>query len=267
MSCGAALYTLCLTLRRFGCREVVTLFPEPHDPDVLARVTLDGVHTPTDEDVALFSAIPERRTSRLPFEERKPSAALLMGLETAAVREGAWLQTVSGFDRDALADLIAEGDRIQMADRHFRRELAAWMTPNRSRSRDGIPGYALGLGDLMSAAGPLVMRTFDLGMGRAAKDRELALGSPVLCALGTTGDGPSDWLMAGQALQHVLLRAWLEGVAASFLNQAVEVPELRHRLQRLTGFQGFPQLILRLGFGGRSTPPTPRRPVADVLVD
>jgi hypothetical protein len=188
-----------------------------------------------------------------------------LALETAAVREGAWLQPVTGFGRDALADLIAEGDRIQMADRHFRRELAAWMTPNRSRSRDGIPGYALGLGDFMSAAGPLVMRTFDFGTGRAAKDRELALGSPVLAALGTTGDAPRDWLAAGQALQHVLLRAWLDGLAASFLNQAVEVPELRHRLQVLTGFQGFPQLVLRLGFGGKGAQPTPRRPVADVL--
>jgi hypothetical protein len=267
MSCGAALFTLRVALRRFGCRDVVTPFPDPHDPDLLARVTLDGTHQTTDEEIALFMAIPKRRTSRLPFDGRKPPEALLLGLQTAAVREGAWLHVFEALDRDVLADLIAEGDRLQMADRHFRRELAAWMTPNRSRSRDGIPGYALGMGDLMSAAGPLVIRTFDLGTGRAAKDRELALGSPALAAVGTVGDAPRDWLAAGQAVQHVLLRAWIDGLAASFLNQPVEVPELRQRLQVLTGYQGFPQLILRFGFGGQGAKPTPRRPVADVLVD
>jgi hypothetical protein len=34
--------------------------------------------------------------------------------------------------KDALADLILEGDRLQMADRPFRREPAAWMVSNHS---------------------------------------------------------------------------------------------------------------------------------------
>src|SRR5215217_6799502 len=105
------------------------------------------------------------------------------------------------------AELIAEGDCIQLADKRFRRELASWVHPNRTKSRDGIPGYAFGVGDLMSMAGPFSIRTFDTGKGHAAKDRQLAEGSPVLAVLGTEVDAPPEWLAAGQALARVLLRA------------------------------------------------------------
>ena len=118
----------------------------------------------------------------------------------------------------------------------------------------------------MSAAGPLVVRTFDMGNGQAAKDRQLAEGSPVLAILGTEDDTPTDWLAAGQALAGVLLRAQAEGVAASFLNQPIEVPELRPQLRDAIGRSGFPQLLLRMGYGPE-VKPTPRRTVEEVLID
>jgi hypothetical protein len=39
-----------------------------------------------------------------------------------------------------------EGDCIQFSNKLFRRELAAWIRPNSSRGRDGIPAHALGMG-------------------------------------------------------------------------------------------------------------------------
>jgi len=267
MGCGAALLNLEIGLRNFGNRPVVTLFPDVGNPDLLVRVSLDGQLEATDEERALFRGIRLRRTHRLPFAVRPVSKAVLTALEIAAVHHGAWLKIIEGEEaRLALADVVAEGDRRQMADRRFRRELAAWMHPNRSRSRDGIPGYALGFSDFMAAAGPLMVRTFDTGKGQAARDRELALGSPVLAVLGTAGDGQRDWLAAGRALERVLLRAAVEGVAASYLNQPIEVPELRFDVQVLTGYMGYPQLVLRLGYDGEAKP-TPRRPAEEVLLD
>jgi hypothetical protein len=52
----------------------------------------------------------------------------------------------------------------------------------------------------MSLAGPIVMRTFDLGGGRAAQEGQLTEGSPVLAVLGTEADTPVEWLTAGQAI-------------------------------------------------------------------
>ena len=250
ISCGAALFYLRIALRHFGYAGEIETFPDPDEKDLLARVRSGAQQEATEEEQRLFRAIPERHSNRQAFEDRQVPDRLLSALQAAAWEEGAWLHLAEEAEiKHKIAELTSEGDRIQHADRRFRRELAAWMHPNRSRSRDGVPGYALGFGEIMSAAGPLVVRTFDMGSGQAAKDRQLAEGSPVLAVLGTENDTPAAWLAAGQALARVLLRAQAEGVSASFLNQPIEVSELRPQLREAIGKTGFPQLLLRMGYG------------------
>ena len=71
--------------------------------------------------------------------------------------------------------------------------------------------------------------------------------------------------MAGQALQRVLLVARGLGLQASFLNQPVQVPAQRFKLQHLPGRPGFAQVLLRLGHAEDQLPASPRRPPADVV--
>ncbi|MEW6736489.1 MAG: nitroreductase [Acidobacteriota bacterium] len=266
ISCGATLFHLRTALRRFGYTFAVEPFPKPTDPDLLAVIHIGSKKRATSEEKWFFNAICQRHTSRMPFEKRLPAKELLDELVSNSNKEGACLDIVSEDDRrNDLAKLISQADRIQMADKRFRRELAAWIHPNRSKSCDGLPGYSLGMGDLVSYFGPLVLRTFDLGDGRAAKDQELAAASPILAVLGTEGDSALDWLAAGQALDRVLLRACTDDIKASFLNQPIEVPELREQLIKLLRIQYNPQLVLRFGYGS-SPVPTPRRTVKEVLL-
>jgi hypothetical protein len=266
ISCGAALFCLRVAMRHFGFEGEVEVLPDPDDPDLLARVRLGLDRSETEEERMLFQAILRRRSNRGPFEDRQVPGRLLSALQAAAGEEGAWLHLVEDEEsKHAIAELIAEGDRIQLADKRFRRELASWVHPNRTKSRDGMPLYAFGFGELMSLAGPFVIRTFDTGNGQAAKDRQLAEGSPVLAILGTEGDASADWVAVGQALSRVLLRARAEEVWTSFLDQPIEVPELRSRLRDTIGQAGLPQLLLRMGYGSEVRP-TPRRPVEEVLV-
>ncbi len=266
MACGAALFNLRVTLDYFGEQFEIDTLPDPADADLMARIRITGRGEAGVKDASLFRAIPRRHTNRQPFEPGAVPEQLLARARAGAEAEGAWLQTLTGeADRVALAEIIAEADRQQMADRHFRRELAAWLHANRSASRDGMPGYAHGVGDLASSLAPVVIRSFDLGRGAAARDRQLALGSPVLAVLWTESESPRDWLKAGQALEHALLRLTTDGVSVSYLNQAIEVPELRDGIGRLLNREGWPQLILRLGFGP-VVRPTQRRKVEDVLV-
>jgi hypothetical protein len=152
-----------------------------------------------------------------------------------------------------------------MAQKSFRRELAAWVRSNRSTQQDGIPGYGFGFTDIVSVGGPFVIRTFDLGGFQAAKDRELATGSPVIAVLHTEADTTRDWIAAGQALARVLLRARADGVWASFLNQPIEVETLRPKLRDAVDITGFPQILLRMGYGPEVRP-TPRRGLRDVII-
>jgi nitroreductase len=266
MSCGCALFHLRSALLHFGCFGGVEVFPDPNDPELLARVSLGVQGEGSAGESLVFHAIPKRRTNRQPFGADPVPLSLLATLMQAARNESAWLSIVDGEEaRHEVADLIGEGDRRQWSNKRFRLELAEWVHPNRSGARDGIPGYAQGADDLLSYAGPLVVRTFEMGEGQAAKDHELATGSPVLAVMGTGSDTPRDWLHAGQALARVLLRARVEDVWASFLNQAIELPDLRQKLAAVIGREDCPQVCLRLGFG-ENIRPTPRRDVVEVLI-
>jgi len=75
----------------------------------------------------------------------------------------------------------------------------------------------------------VVIRTFDMGNGVGAKDKQRAEEAPVLAVLGTSQDDTEAWMHAGQALERVLLTARREGLQASFLNQPIQVNSLTRR--------------------------------------
>lgn len=266
MSCGAALLHLRIALQYFGQTFKVSICPDPEQPDLLARVEL-GTRGETDSDtILLFPAMATRRTHRQRFLEEPVPGRVLEELDASVQLEDAWFHPVIDSDtRAALADLVAEADRRQWADRNFRLELSEWVRPQDHRGRDGLSVASQDLGKLMSHVGPLAIRTFDLGKGHAAKDRDIALYSPVLAVLGTENDDPAAWMAAGQALGRLLLQAQSEQIVASFLNQPIEVPVLRTRLDELIGYKGNPQLLLRMGYG-QATELTPRRAVNEVLI-
>lgn len=280
ISCGAALYNLIVAIRHFGYDYTLEILPNSDDEDLIAQVTM-GSHTyaAMDQEKKLCRAIARRRTNRSAFEYRELPASLLSSFESAVSEGGTysslgktesssvWIHIIKEIQvKNALADLVGEADRIQMSDKKFRREVASWIHPNRSHSRDGIPGYSFGLIDCMSLMAPFVVRTFDIGEGEAAKDRQLASGSPVLLIMGTDNDEPLDWVKTGMALSKILLLATSEGVWSSFLNQPIEVPQLRSKMMEVVNRQGgFPQLLLRMGYSQKEVRPTPRRQLADFL--
>lgn len=265
ISCGAALFFLRVAIRRFGHMDRVHLLPDPSRPDLLALVARGDQVRATREVLTLFRAIRERRTHRPAFEARELSPPDLAALREAAEDEGGWMRPLADPLRTEVAGLVEAADRLQYADGAFRRELASWIRPTAHGVDDGIPAHALGIPDLLAPLGPALMGRLNLGGMRGGSDRRAAETAPLLAVLGTEGDRRNDWLNAGQALARVLLAGQARGLSAAFLNQPVQVPELRARLREMTGREGWPQLILRMGYG-QDLRPTPRRAVDDVLL-
>lgn len=271
IACAAAIHLTRLALRHFGYSPQVDILPDPADPDLLATIRLGPTSPAADTEVSpaveeLFAATTARHCNRSPYQNRPLPADTVDRLRTAAQAEGAWLTVLT--DPSAIAtaaDLIAAGDRIKWRDPVFRQELAHRLIPNRGRRRDGMPGYAFGVPGPLARLVPFAVRHFDLGRLRAAGDRRLATATSALAVIGTDRDEPSAWLAAGQAMSHVLLRATADGLATSFLCQAIEVPELRPRLGALLDRPGHPQLLLRVGRPTGRAHLAPRRPLHEVL--
>lgn len=266
IGCGCALHHLRVAMMHFGIEPIVSVLPDDNDQDLLADITMGAESPANDDNDGLFEAIPKRRTNRQLFKDTPLPRGLEHELTQAVAAEGCWIHFChDDIEREKIAGLIAAGDKIQWADKRFRLELAAWTHPSNTPSNDGIPNSAMNAGDLLSVAGPMVIRTFDLGDGQAAKDSDIARYSPGLVIIGSEHDSAAGWLQTGQALSHLLLLARQHHIYASFLNQPVETDSLRPRLAETINRQEFPQLILRLGYGPEVNP-TPRRTVDEVMI-
>lgn len=265
ISCGAAFGFLTAVLGEWGLEPAAHLLPDEHDPDLLARVEIDVTARQEATSDQVTRAILARRSNRHPYDDIPLDDSLTARLVTAAADEGVLLRFVeAGPERAAVADLVAEGDRIQMHDPEFRRELSEWVHHNHSQATDGVRGQAFGIPDLVSHLGPFVVRTFDQAGRQSKKDHELAVVAPAVGVLATRADEERDWMLAGRALAAVLLTATAAGISAAFLNQPVEVPELRPRLADALHLSLVPQLVFRMGHGPE-LPPQPRRRLAEVL--
>jgi hypothetical protein len=264
MSCGAAAVNLRLAAAHFGVATSTEIVPTLRRDGLLARVRLEERRASTPDAEEMFQAIPRRRTNRLPLDGREPPDGLVTALLREARREGAWLRPVDEQERCAVAELVAEGDRVQWSSSRFRAELAQWTRPNGTARRDGMPGYALGMSDAAALLHPLVVRLTNPSEEEADRDRRRARGCKALLVLSTPHDGRAEWFAAGEALQRVLLRATARGLYASYFAQPIETPDLRRRLQEVLAEPGVPQVMFRLGYG-RELRPVPRRPVDEVL--
>jgi hypothetical protein len=264
ISCGAALFNLRTAIRNFGYIATFETLPNTREPDLLVRVHLGVKGKPKLEDHPFFQTITKRHTDRLPFEDRELPNPLISKLKASAEAEDAWLRILTEETRDTVTEMVEEATLTQWSDKRFRRQLSRWLRTDRTKKPDGISFHDMGLEAKGSYLAPYFVSMSDKGKEQGEKDRLLASGAPVLAVLGTDKDEPFDWLLAGQALQRVLLLARSEDLSASFLNQPVEVPGLRDRLRELLSTRGYPQVIIRMGYG-RNARPTPRRKMEYVI--
>lgn len=268
ISCGAAVGIFEVAARRFGLDATVKTDVDGGDPDLLARTKVAKGAPASEGEIALFDAILSRRTTRSAFAMEPLSSDLIRDCRDAAAAPGvAFDAIVDENEKRAVAELVAEGDRLQFEDPRFRRELALWVRSRRLGSKDGMSGASFGMPDVLSPVGRLVIRTFDMGDGIAAADEKKILSAtPALALLSSPRDEPTDWIATGRVLARVLLSLTARGLTASYLNQPIETESLRPRLREVAGCTGHPQILLRMGRAGDVPEPSARRGLSEVLL-
>jgi len=255
---GAAIFNARLAFAVAGRPAQVRLRPDATEPDLLARLVPGPARPATPDEIALHAAVSRRHSNRRPFDPQPVPAEVRAALIAAAAAEGAWLDLLIGRGPLALvAEVVRAADTVLVRDARYRDELTAW-----SRTAEADDGVSV------AAGGPspepqdlLAMRDFGGPTRAPGRDFE---SDPLVAVLSTAGDTVHDQLVAGQALQRILLTATVPGLASSMLSQPIEVPAARERLRGGLSRRGCPQMVLRIGFGQPGFP-TPRRPVTEVL--
>jgi hypothetical protein len=260
MSVGAAVLNLRVAMLAHGRLPVLRLFPYAGRPTVIARVTSGPAAIPDRTATTLAAAINRRHTNRLPFKSMAIPDQVIDDLIGAAAGEGARLAFAPPVVRDAIFGLTQEADERFRGQASYLAELGAWIGGPPDR-RDGVPPSACGPRDRRQR---LPLRDFGLANPYLDPGTAEFEQHPVIVVLTTPGDSRYHWARAGQALQRVLLTATARDLAATLMNQSLEIPELRRLLtdQRAARYA---QAILRIGYGP-AVPATPRRGLGEVLV-
>jgi hypothetical protein len=267
ISCGAALFTARLALRSLGYIPDTRVLPDPAQPSLVARVSWQRRAAPTEYEQQLFRWVRQRRTHRGGFAPLPLAPELLAALQAGAGRDGAVLRIVAGEgSRAALAAVAETAERAMRLDGAHVQELARWVSPPGSDRADGVPATAYPARPERTDP-PFPGRDFAHGRGWGLPSFSFGIPSRsagVVCLLTTTGDRPADWVIAGQALQRVLLTSATCGVAAALHSQPLELPWLRGYICTHWCDGTYPQLLLRLGTVVQAAASV-RRPPASVL--
>jgi nitroreductase len=258
IACGAATCNARLALAARGRPADVTFLPHEAGPDVVAQLRPTTPRAPTYPEQALAAAIPRRYSNRRPFWPDPVASPARAELLAAARAEGAWLDLLVGIVPLAVfAEIAQSADRVLRRNPLYQTELMQWS--HTDDTPDGVP----------VTAGAPTAEPQDLLPQRAFAERRRTPGrdfepEPLVAILGTRGDTPMDQLVAGQALQRVLLTVVDLGLVSSMISQPIEVPSARDQLRLSLRRSGFPQMALRIGYG-RPGRISPRRVLDEVL--
>jgi nitroreductase len=259
ISVGAAVLNLRVAVLAAGRIPLTQLLPNPDEPDLVARITLGAPHQPDATVLALASAIGKRRTNRRPFREIDVRDEVLDQLITAARVEAVTLTVADLIDREIILDVVRTALDAQANDPRYVNELGSW-TARDPMFAEGVPAQSFGPTHEWA---DVPVRDFGLTHPDVRRRHAWFETAPTVVMLSTETETPVQWLRAGQAMERVLLTATVRGVANTPMTAPTEVPQLRALLHE-SGDRRVAQVILRLGYGD-PCPPTPRRPLADVL--
>ncbi len=261
LSCGAALQHFTVALAALGWQTHVRRIPNAADPDHLASIEICG-HTGTEQDIALAAAIPRRRTDRRWYSSWPVPAGDIALMAARAARCGVMVRRVDSPSR--LAAATAAAVRAHADDAEYLAELSMWS--GRYGSVAGVPARNA---TAVGTHSPLPGRVFANPVLRQPKDTDPALDAGVILALGTATDDPLAILRAGEATGIVLLTATALGLSSCPVTEPLEIESTRAAVRTgVLGGDGFPQMLLRIGWAPLNADPlpaTPRRPLTDVV--
>jgi hypothetical protein len=263
LSCGAALDHLRVAMAAAGWDARTHRFPNADEPDHLASLDFARLPTTTDVQRQRADAILRRRTDRLPFAVPRNWAALESQLRSAIGADDVALDVVPEDAREQLAEASRLTEALRRGDPTYQSELRWWTSP--FELDQGVPPSSRVAASEVGRVD--VARSFPTA-GYGGRRPQIEEDHSKILVLSTRDDDRGDVLRCGEALSTVLLECTVARLATCTLTHMTEVSPSRDLIRQITGQDGLPQLLIRVGrtpTNEQQVPVTPRRPVTEVL--
>ncbi|MCB0195077.1 MAG: Tat pathway signal protein [Anaerolineae bacterium] len=262
ISLGCALENFLIAARAAGYAAEVT-YPETADT-IRVRLTAD-----TSQNSPLFKAIEHRQNTRSEYDGQPVKATDLDTVQALPLEPGVALRYVlNPSELETVLEYVNQGNLRQYADHAFVDELITWLRFNKKEaiaSCDGLFSRCSGNPEVpgwlgrMFVAGTKPQQQADID----AKKLRSSSGAVVITS---ETDDKATWVRTGQVYERLALKLTALNIKSAFLNQSIEVADLRLQLQSALGLGGSsPQLLLRFGYAD-AMPRSLRRPVDQVII-
>lgn len=262
ISLGCSLENLLVAARALGYATEVT-YPDQAD-FIRVQLTAD-----TPQANPLFDAIPLRQNTRSAYDGRLIKNEDLDQLQSLQLEPGVTLQFATNPQAmETFLEYVNLGNLAQYADTAFVDELIEWLRFNKKEALSSLDGlYSACSGNpqvprfigQMFVAGTKPQQQADAD---ATKFRT----SPVAVVIASQADNKTSWVHTGQVYERFALMTTSLNIKSAFLNQPIEVAELRSQFQSAIGLgNSLPQLLVRFGYAD-AMPKSLRRSVEQVLL-
>ncbi len=261
ISLGCALENLLVAARATGYAAEVT-YPDATD-FIHVRLTAD-----TPQHSPLFDAIPVRQNTRSEYDGQIVPVDDLDQVQTTLLEPGVVLRFVTNpVDKETVLEYVSQGNLNQYADKAFVEELIAWLRFNKREAvtaLDGLYTRCSGNPEVPRWLGQMFVSGATPQQQADVDARKLRSSSGAV-VIASDADNKTAWVHAGQVYERLALTLTALNIKSAFLNQPIEVAELRGQFQSAMGLgTTLPQLLLRYGYAD-AMPRSLRRPVEKVV--
>ena len=288
---GCAVENMMLTAAAQGYKvelslvpAILTRIPEKPEPVLAAGLALTFGAA---EKSSLQQAIHQRHTNRAGYDMSRPLPPEMLGNLANLAKDETDLKLFffnSNAERKRVGDVLVEATKTIVSDQQMEEDSQRWIRnrwPDVQEYRDGLTLDCLGLPRLMVAAAKIMpaMPAKTAGKYWLDQTRDVhAIKSPLFAMIAVRDRyDRAQSLRAGRLWQRIHLWATTQGLGAQPINQPVEVVDRERTLNRapqmaqvLAGITGDPAwqatFSFRMGYPTVEAPPSPRRPVEDVIV-
>ncbi len=217
----------------------------------------------------LFAAIPDRQNTRSEYDGQPVPATDLAQIEALPSEAGvSTLLLTSSNQLESVVEYIKAGDLEQYSDQAFIDELVTWLRFNKREAVKTLDGLYTGCTGNPSVPRWLGKRFVNTSIAekQAQTDEKNVRSSAGVWVIVSDQDDQRAWVDTGRVYERLALTLTTLNIKSAFLNQPIEVAELRSEFQSYLGLgSAQPQLLVRFGYA-EPMPRSLRRPVEEVLL-
>ncbi|MBI3337110.1 MAG: hypothetical protein HY005_00600 [Candidatus Staskawiczbacteria bacterium] len=164
-----------------------------------------------------------------------------------------------------LSHLTADGLKIAYHKTSFRKEMSYWMRNSFTKTKEGIPGYALKMPPVLSFILPILVRWYNIGNFLSKKNYSSISSAPLVVVITAENENPSVWLKVGQLAERLFLEFNGYGWQTSIFVAAIEMGRDKE-VQKIIGNNKKPQFLFVVGKVDSLHKPTPRHELEEKII-